>query len=76
MALPAGEDTGLLLAADAVSNGYFLTEPGLWYRKWPGQVTAHPSHTEATEWAARNAVIDARAQALATAFPGGWHVGR
>lgn len=69
MALPAGEDTGLLIAADAVSDGYFLAEPGLYYRKWPGQVTADPAHTEQTEWAARNGVIDARAHALASIMP-------
>ncbi len=68
MALPAGEDTGLLLALDAVVDGYFFTEPGLLYRKWPGQVTADAAHTEATEWAARNAVIDERAKALAAHF--------
>ena len=72
MALPAGEDTGLLLALDAVSGGYFLSEPGLFYRKWTGQVTADPSHIEPTEWAARNRVIDARAQTLTTMFSDGW----
>jgi hypothetical protein len=76
MALQAGEDTGLLIAADAMSNGYFLSEPGLYYRKWPGQVTADPAHTEPREWAARNSVIDARAQVLASAFPSGWRVDR
>lgn len=69
MALPAGEDTGLLIAADAVSDGYFLAEPGLYYRKWPGQVTADPAHTEPTEWVARNGVIDARARALTSSLP-------
>ena len=68
MALPAGEDTGLLLAPDAVVGGYFLTEPGLLYQKWPGQVTADPAHTEPTEWEARNTVIAARATALSLFF--------
>jgi hypothetical protein len=72
MALPAGEDTGLLLAADAVSRGYFIAEAGLYYRKWPGQVTADPTHTAPAEWDARNAVIDARAASLAKTFPDGW----
>ncbi|HEY2792462.1 MAG TPA: glycosyltransferase [Micromonosporaceae bacterium] len=69
MALPAGEDTGLMLAADAVSNGYFIDRPGLLYRKWPGQVTADPAHTAAEEFAARNAVIHERAAALFAATP-------
>jgi hypothetical protein len=69
MALPAGEDTGLLIAADAVSDGYFLAEPGLYYCKWPSQVTADPAHTEPTEWVAPNGAIDARARALASTWP-------
>lgn len=72
MALPAGEDTGLLLALDAISSGYFLAERGLSYRKWPGQVTADPSHTARVEWAARNSIIDARARRLTAMFPNGW----
>ncbi|WP_309485544.1 glycosyltransferase, partial [Streptomyces sp. WELS2] len=38
MALPASEDTGLLLALDAVSRGWFSAQAGLLYRKWDGQV--------------------------------------
>ncbi|NUV32375.1 MULTISPECIES: glycosyltransferase family A protein [Streptomyces] len=73
MALPASEDTGLLLALNAVSRGYFSTETGLLYRKWPGQVTGHADHSEEVERAARMAVVEARAAALAElgwAFPG------
>lgn len=44
MALPASEDTGLLLALNAVSTGYFIAEPGLLYRKWDGQSTAAAAH--------------------------------
>ncbi|MFD3684932.1 glycosyltransferase family 2 protein [Nocardiopsis sp. NPDC058631] len=65
MALPASEDTGLLLALDAVSRGWFTKEPGLLYRKWPGQVTASAAHTDREERAARMAVVEARALALA-----------
>ncbi|MFF2255901.1 glycosyltransferase family 2 protein [Streptomyces albidoflavus] len=65
MALPASEDTGLLLALNAVSRGYFSAETGLLYRKWPGQVTGHADHSEAVEWAARMTVVEARAEALA-----------
>ncbi|WP_411771398.1 glycosyltransferase family 2 protein [Streptomyces gramineus] len=65
MALPASEDTGLLLALDAVSRGWFTAEAGLLYRKWPGQVTARPAHTDPAERQARMAVVEARARALA-----------
>ncbi|RKS09973.1 glycosyl transferase family 2 [Nocardiopsis sp. Huas11] len=65
MALPAAEDTGLLLALDAVSPGWFTAEPGLLYRKWPGQATADAAHTGARERAARAVVVAERARALA-----------
>jgi glycosyltransferase involved in cell wall biosynthesis len=64
MALPASEDTGLLLALNTVSRGYFTREYGLLYRKWEGQATAQATHTDASEREARMAVIEARAQAL------------
>ncbi|MEV5316803.1 glycosyltransferase family 2 protein [Streptomyces sp. NPDC052687] len=69
MALPASEDTGLLLALDAVSRGWFSREPGLLYRKWDGQVTGRPAHTDPVERRARTAVAGARARALAAS---GW----
>ncbi|MFD5324805.1 glycosyltransferase family 2 protein [Streptomyces sp. NPDC127092] len=65
MALPASEDTGLLMALDATSRGWFSAEVGLLYRKWPGQATSQPSHTEAAEREARMAVVQARAERLA-----------
>jgi hypothetical protein len=64
-ALPASEDTGLLLAANAVTDGYFIAEAGLLYRKWPGQMTGAAAHTEATERDARMSLIASRAAALA-----------
>lgn len=65
MALPASEDTGLLLSLNAVSRGWFTRdEPGLLYRKWPGQATAQPSHLGAREREARMALVDARARHL------------
>ena len=66
MALPASEDTGLLLALNAVSRGWFSAETGLLYRKWPGQVTSAPAHSDGVERAARFAVAEARARALAS----------
>ena len=65
MALPASEDTGLLLALNAVSRGWFSAETGLLYRKWEGQVTGRPAHSDPVEREARMAVVAARARALA-----------
>ncbi|WP_433354767.1 glycosyltransferase family 2 protein [Micromonospora saelicesensis] len=72
MALPASEDTGLLLAANAVSAGYFTREYGLLYRKWPGQVTSQAAHREPAEYRARMRIIEARANALASMIPNGF----
>ncbi len=72
MALPASEDTGLLLAANAVSEGYFTRENGLLYRKWPGQVTGQAAHREPAEYQARMRIIEARATALASMVPHGF----
>ncbi|MFE5395641.1 glycosyltransferase family 2 protein [Streptomyces sp. NPDC056568] len=69
MALPASEDTGLLLALNCVSRGWFSAEVGLLYRKWQGQVTGQASHVDPAERAARMAVVEARALALASS---GW----
>ncbi|MBL1083238.1 glycosyltransferase family 2 protein [Streptomyces actinomycinicus] len=65
MALPASEDTGLLLALDAVSRGWFSARTGLLYRKWEGQLTGRAAHVDPAERAARSAVAEARAHALA-----------
>jgi len=65
MALPASEDTGLLLALSAVSRGWFSQEVGLLYRKWQGQATGQAAHADSAERAARMAVVEARARALA-----------
>lgn len=72
MALPASEDTGLLMALDAVSRGWFTAETGLLYRKWPGQSTSQAAHVHEGERSARMAVVEARARALA-GFDG-WRV--
>ncbi|MDH6624265.1 glycosyltransferase involved in cell wall biosynthesis [Streptomyces sp. LBL] len=66
MALPASEDTGLLLALNSVSRGWFSREIGLLYRKWDGQMTSQASHTDPAERAARMAVVEARARALSS----------
>ncbi|MBG6100751.1 glycosyltransferase involved in cell wall biosynthesis [Micromonospora vinacea] len=72
MALPASEDTGLLLAANAVMPGYFTGEYGLLYRKWPGQVTSQAAHREPAEYLARMRIIEARANALTSMIPNGF----
>jgi glycosyltransferase involved in cell wall biosynthesis len=64
MALPASEDTGLLLAASTVSDGHFIGEAGLLYRKWPGQVTSQQAHWAPAERASRIGIIEARVEAL------------
>ncbi|RKE19613.1 glycosyltransferase [Streptomyces sp. TLI_171] len=66
MALPASEDTGLLMALDAVSRGWFTAETGLLYRKWPGQSTSQAAHVQEGERSARMMVVEARARALAS----------
>ncbi|WP_432030981.1 glycosyltransferase family 2 protein [Streptomyces sp. 1222.5] len=65
MALPASEDTGLLLALNAVSRGWFSDRVGLLYRKWEGQATGQAAHVDPAERAARMAVAEARARVLA-----------
>ncbi|MFG2606728.1 glycosyltransferase family 2 protein [Streptomyces sp. NPDC048514] len=65
MALPASEDTGLLLALNAVSRGWFSAETGMLYRKWEGQVTNGAAHVDPAERTARTTVAGARARALA-----------
>lgn len=70
MAVPGSEDTGMLIAASVTSTGYFHSEVGLLYRKWPGQITANDSHREAVEWHLRMNLIDARARALVARQPG------
>lgn len=77
MGIPGSDDTGLLVAASVVSTGFFHGEVGLYYRKWPGQVTAQAAHTEPDEWTARMLLIDERARALRELWGGtreGWAV--
>ncbi|GHH59780.1 glycosyltransferase [Lentzea cavernae] len=65
MAVPGSDDTGLLVAASVLANGFFDETVGLHYRKWPGQESAAGSkHYEAVEWTARMNLINERAKAL------------
>ncbi|GGQ89660.1 glycosyl transferase [Streptomyces asoensis] len=73
MALPASEDTGVLLALNSVSRGWFSARTGLFYRKWNGQVTGQAAHVDPVEREARMAVVEARARALESfrwSYPG------
>jgi glycosyltransferase involved in cell wall biosynthesis len=74
MAVPGSDDTGLLVAASVISVGYFHAEVGLFYRKWPGQVTADASHRQPVEWNLRMSLINERARSLAELW--GCHEGR
>lgn len=64
MALPASEDTGLLISASVVTDGFFIAETGLYYRKWPGQSTSQDAHSHPEEQSARMRLIEDRAEAL------------
>jgi hypothetical protein len=64
MALPASEDTALLMALDVMADGYFIGDTGLHYRKHPGQTTAHADHKNGPEWEARMGAIRKHAEAL------------
>ncbi|MFU8871037.1 glycosyltransferase family 2 protein [Micromonospora sp. SL4-19] len=68
MALPGGEDTGLLLAASVITEGSFIAEAGLLYRKHSGQITAQADWTATEEWQLRMHLIESRAVALRNLF--------
>ena len=59
-----GEDVGLLLAAEVVSDGWFSREPGLLYRRWDGASTVHLEKRQQRPPSARRAVILGRVSAL------------
>ncbi|MEH1012458.1 glycosyltransferase family 2 protein [Micromonospora sp. CPCC 206060] len=66
MAMTTAEDTGMLLAANALADGWFIWEPSILYRKHEAQVTAQRYHTEPIERQARRDLIVARVNALAS----------
>jgi glycosyltransferase involved in cell wall biosynthesis len=66
MALPASEDTALLMGLDVMADGWFISETGLHYRKHAGQTTAHADHKDGPEWEARMGAIRKHAEALQT----------
>ena len=68
-AMTSEEDVALLVAAEAVSNGWMLDKPGLIYRKWPGQTTAGRVIDVAAPSSPHRTVLLDRANALRAA---GW----
>jgi hypothetical protein len=66
MALVSAEDTGMLLSANALSDGWFIWEPSILYRKHEAQVTAQHYHVEPIERQARHELIASRVDALAS----------
>lgn len=63
-ALPAGEDVGVLLAAESVSPGWMIAEPVEIYRKHTGQTTDTAAFRDSETTAVRHSAILARADAL------------
>lgn len=66
MALDTSEDTGLVIAANAVADGYFIGEPSMLYRRHPHQTTAQDFHTDPRRRQRKRSLIIERAQALAS----------
>ncbi|GGK38206.1 glycosyl transferase [Pilimelia terevasa] len=65
MALTSAEDTGLLIPASVLRDGYFIHEPSMLYRKHPEQVTVQQYHVDEIERERRRLLIASRADALA-----------
>lgn len=63
-ALPASEDSSLLLALEAAAPGWMIAEPSMLYRKHATQSTRLAEFADPTERAARVASVLARADAL------------
>jgi hypothetical protein len=63
-AIPAFEDAGPLLAAEAVANGWMQEKPGEIYQKNPNQSTADPEYRDEAEKATRIGIVLARADSL------------
>lgn len=70
MALPASEDTALVMALDACCDGWFNDEVGLIYRRWAPQMSAGAAHADPDELAARRSLVTVRAEALSLLIAG------
>lgn len=69
IALPASEDTSLLLACEAVADGWMIATPSMYYRKHPAQSIKKPAFHAPDEIAMRRASVTGRRNALAQS---GW----
>jgi hypothetical protein len=49
---PASEDTGLVIASSVIGAGYFISEPNMLYRIWPGRRPASRNTSTPNERAA------------------------
>jgi glycosyltransferase involved in cell wall biosynthesis len=65
MALRSSEDTGLLVPASTIADGFFISTPGLLYRKHADQVTAQPHHIDVDQKKERYRIITERARTVA-----------
>jgi hypothetical protein len=63
-ALSGAETVALLLAAEAVTPGEFISEPSMLYRKHDGQTTASGHYWDADENRARLSIVLDRARTL------------
>lgn len=63
-AIPALEDVGPLLAAEAVVDGWMQEKPGEIYRKHQTQSTADPGYRDEAEKAARIGLVLRRADTI------------
>lgn len=63
-AIPALEDVGPLLAAEAVVDGWMQEKPGLIYRKHLGQSTQDPEYNDSAEKAIRVGIVLNRADVI------------
>lgn len=64
MALPTSEDTGLLVAAEIIADGWMHSRPVQLRRLHENQVTATPEHQSPAEIDARRHLIVERAESL------------
>lgn len=68
MALPASEDTALLMACDAYADGWFNDETGLIYRRWAPQMSQSSEHADPYELDARRTLVKLRSAAVNDLF--------
>lgn len=73
MALPTGEDTGLLVALSEYSDGWFIDTPGLLYRQHEKQITKSDLHRDPDRQELRWKIITERINSIRQLGLGGFH---